>query len=107
MNQNLLAGIPSNLPYELTQVIVRTSDVRIERIVSRGHASPEGFWYDQESNEMVVLISGKAALSFEGRDGVVVLEPGDFVNIKAHIRHRVEWTASGTDTVWLAVHYRT
>ena len=33
---------------------------KIERIVSRGHASPEDFWYDQEENEWVMVVKGTA-----------------------------------------------
>ena len=33
------------------------------------------------------------------------MKPGDFVNIPAHKRHRVEWTTPDEPTVWLAVHY--
>jgi cupin 2 domain-containing protein len=36
----------------------------------------------------------------------MVLEPGDWTDIKAHVRHRVEWTAPDEDTVWLAVCYQ-
>ena len=38
--------------------ILRTETFRIERIVSRGQASPPGFWYDQETDEWVLLVSG-------------------------------------------------
>ncbi len=44
----LLEGIPSELPEEIFDTICSAGRVKIERIVSRGHASPEGFWYDQE-----------------------------------------------------------
>ena len=77
--------------------------IRIERIVSLGHASPEGFWYDQEEGEWVLLLKGAARLRFEGGEPIE-LQPGSFVNIPAHRRHRVEWTDPGGPTVWLAVH---
>jgi hypothetical protein len=48
---NLFAEIPADLPEELFQTLLSTPDFRIERIVSHGHASPEGFWYDQEAHE--------------------------------------------------------
>jgi cupin 2 domain-containing protein len=77
--------------------------VRIERIVSCGHASPEGFWYDQTQHEWIVVLKGAAKLRFE--DGMVDLRPGDFVNIPSHKRHRVEWTTPDETTIWLAVYY--
>jgi cupin 2 domain-containing protein len=101
---NLFDEIPSDLPTELVQVLVTTPDFRIERIVSRGHASPEGFWYDQERPEWVLVLQGAAQLRFEGEEPLDML-PGDFVNIPAHKRHRVEWTDPNQPTIWLAVHY--
>src|SRR5215467_5545736 len=101
---NVLAEIPENLSDELIQTLLNTSSVRIERIVSLGHASPEGFWYDQEDGEWVLLLKGRARLRFEGEEPIE-LRPGSFANIPAHRRHRVEWTDPDRPTVWLAVHY--
>ena len=101
---NLFAEIPAELPEELTQTLLGTPSLRIERIVSWGHASPEGFWYDQETHEWVLLLTGAARLRFEGGQPIDLV-PGAFVHIPAHQRHRVEWTAPDEPTVWLAVHY--
>ena len=79
--------------------------MRIEKIISDSHASPESFWYDQDENEWVLLLKGSAALRFEEKEGLVLLEPGDWVDIPAHVRHRVEWTDPKQKTVWLAVFY--
>ena len=102
---SLFEGIPSELPEELFDTISSTDDVNIERIVSRGHASPEGFWYDQENNEFVLVVKGSAGLKLENEDDIVVLKAGDYFNIEAHVKHRVEWTDSTCETIWLAVHY--
>jgi cupin 2 domain-containing protein len=102
---NILADIPEHLPEELFQTLLATDTLRIERIVSRGHCSPDGFWYDQDRQEWVLLIQGAARLRFEGEDQVVEMTPGSFINIPAHKRHRVEWTEPAVPTVWLAVHY--
>jgi cupin 2 domain-containing protein len=99
---NLFADLPAHLPDELISTLLETADVRIERIVSHSHASPEGFWYDQDENEWVVVLKGAARLRFE--DGTVEMRPGDFVNIPAHKKHRVEWTTPDEPTIWLAVH---
>ena len=102
---NIFAGIPEHLPQEMSGVLARQENVSIERIVSRGHCSPEGFWYDQDSTEWVLVLSGKAALLFEGENQARILNSGDYILIPAHTRHRVAWTAENEDTVWLAVHY--
>jgi cupin 2 domain-containing protein len=101
---NLLADIPADLPAELIQPLLSTPGIRIERIISLGHASPEGFWYDQETHEWVLLVKGVARLMFEGEEPID-LRPGSFVNIPARRRHRVEWTDPDQPTVWLAIHY--
>ena len=102
---NLFQDIPENLPEELMEVLVEDSNVRIERIVSRGHQTPEGEWYDQEWDEWVVLLSGQARLVIEGRDELLEMKVGDHILLPAHLRHRVEWTAPDQDSVWLAVHF--
>ena len=106
MKKNIYSDIPNDLPEELIEVISESEGVRIERIVSRGHRSPEGFWYDQDENEFVLLVSGEAELLFEEDNESVRLEEGDYLVIPAHRRHRVAWTAPDRETVWLAVHYK-
>jgi len=102
--KNLFAGLPSHLPDELFTTLLEAANVRIERIVSHGHASPDGFWYDQDQHEWVVVLKGAARLLFEG-ELPVEMKPGDFINILAHKRHRVEWTTPDEPTIWLAVNY--
>ena len=102
---NLLSNLPADLPEELVETLARSAHVCIERIVSRGHASPPGFWYDQEQNEFVVLVSGRARLAFTDGTPAIDLAPGDWLDIPAHKKHRVEWTDPVEETVWLAVFY--
>lgn len=102
---NLFAGLPADLPEELFTTLLDGPGARVERIVSHGHASPAEFWYDQDRHEWVVVLTGAARLAFEDR--VVNLRPGDFLNIPARQKYRVEWTAPDEPTVWLAVHYTT
>ena len=99
-------GIPIELPEELFDTLCATDDVKIERIVSKGHVSPKGFWYDQEWNEFVLVVQGSAGLKVEDQEDIVVLKAGDYWNIGAHVKHRVEWTDPSCETIWLAVHYR-
>lgn len=102
---NLLANLPSDLAQETLEVLAEAQDIRIERIVSRGHASPDDFWFDQPLTEFVVLLTGEAHVQFEGEPAPRELKPGDYLIIPARIRHRVAWTTLETPSVWLAVHY--
>jgi cupin 2 domain-containing protein len=102
---NLFADLPSELPEEFVTVVAENEHVRIERIVSTGHNSPEDFRYDQDEHEWVVVLKGEAKLLFED-GGAVQMKPGDHVLIPAHKTHRVEWTTPEEPTVWLAVFYR-
>ena len=102
---NLFADFPADLREELFEVLARAPGVRLERIVSLGHATPAGQWYDQDTNEWVVLLRGAAAVRFEDEPEPRVLNPGDWLDIPAHRRHRVEWTAPDDPTIWLALHY--
>ena len=102
---NLLAYLPTSMPDELIQTLVQTSTIRIERIVSLGHISSEGFWYDQDENERVLLLAGAARLRMEGEEPIE-MTAGAYINIPAHRRHRVEWTRPDQPTVWLAIYYR-
>jgi len=100
---NLFAGLPATADEELFNDLLKRPGVRIERIVSTGQASPPGYWYDQDWDEWVVLLTGSAGLVIEG-DAEIVLNPGDYVFLPAHRRHRVAWTDANRPTVWLAVH---
>lgn len=99
---SLWSNIPENLPDELCQTLLEKPTVRIERIVSRGHASPEGFWYQQDKDEWVLLVKGSAGLAFADGE-VLTMRAGDYLLIPAHCRHRVTWTQPDSDCVWLAI----
>lgn len=101
---NLFAEAPLELPAELTEILAQSAHVRIERIVSTGHTSPPGFWYDQPEHEWVVVLRGAAKLEFA--DQTLDLGVGDYVLIPAHQRHRVAWTTADEPTIWLAVFFR-
>ena len=101
--ENLFHDIPATLPDELFTELASGGSTRILRIVSTGHTTPEGEWYDQEDTEWVVVLKGRARLSFaDGRDDLE-MEPGDHVLLPAHCRHRVTYTQAAPPTVWLAV----
>lgn len=102
---NLFANLPAEpLDDEMFDPLTETGNVRIERIISTGHVTPEGQWYDQSQDEWVMLLKGEAHLLVEGEAKARRLAPGDWVYLPAHCRHRVTWTSSETPAVWLAVH---
>jgi cupin 2 domain-containing protein len=105
MIRNLFEDLPDRTEQETLTDLLKRPGVRIERIVSTGQASPPGFWYDQAHGEWVAVLAGEARLRFEDERAARTLRAGDFVDIAAHRRHRVEWTHAGEPTVWLAVHY--
>ncbi|MDD2365110.1 MAG: cupin domain-containing protein [Desulfuromonadaceae bacterium] len=103
--KNLFDEIPTELKEELFQTVAKSSSVTIERIVSGGHITPQGQWYDQEWDEWVLLISGSATLRFEKEENLHHLKPGDHIMIPAGCRHRVEQTDNSRKTIWLAVNF--
>jgi cupin 2 domain-containing protein len=102
--RNIFSAIPENLEEEIFEDLLRGKKVRIERIVSKGHSSPPTGWYDQPENEWVMVLRGAGLLSFDNGDEVLLGE-GDYIDIPAHSRHRVEWTAPNEPTIWIAVFY--
>ncbi|HQR58562.1 MAG TPA: cupin [Azonexus sp.] len=106
MIANLFADLPrSTASDEQISELLSRRGLRIERIVSTGQCSPPGFWYEQPGGEWVLLIRGAARLRFADEAEARPLRPGDFVDIAAHRRHRVDWTDPDQPTIWLAIHY--
>ena len=100
---NLYASIPRNLDSEVFELILNNENIKIERIISKGHKSPESGWYDQIYNEWVVVIKGQAILVFEDRQ--LAMDTGSYINIPAHTKHKVSCSLSDEETIWLAIHY--
>jgi len=88
---------------ELFQILCQSKNIKIERIISSGQYSPANYWYEQNQNEFVMLIKGQAELEFENK--IVTLNPGDYVDIPARVRHRVKSTDKSDFTIWLVVFY--
>ena len=100
---NIYKKIPKQLDDEIFEQLAENENVRIERIISKGHQSPTSGWYDQEQNEWVIVLRGEAVLSF--KDGSsITLKMGDYIYINAHKKHKVSWTDPNIETIWLAVH---
>ena len=104
MSKNIFQNIPKPSINEFFEELVSKDGVKIERIVSYGHTTTEFDWYDQESDEWVILLKGEAVVSFEDESDVR-LKAGDFINIAAHKKHRVSWTRPNEESIWLVVHY--
>jgi len=102
---NLFRSVPETLPQELFETLAQGRNVRIERIVSQGHSSPPGFWYEQSEAEWVVVLQGAARLRLERESSDRSLLPGDYLLLESGCRHRVEWTSLDPPTIWLAVFF--
>ncbi len=103
--KNLFEDIPEKMPEEIFETLVEAKSFRLERIISDGQLTPEDEWYDEDENEWVILLKGRAALLLEGDKAPVILKPGDYLNLPAHRKHKVLWTDADEKTIWLAVHY--
>lgn len=90
---------------EVIETLAVGNSFQLKRIVSSGQTTPEGEWYDQPQDEWVVLLSGSARILFQGLGQTVELQLGDFVNIRAHQKHRVVYTDLTEKTVWLALYF--
>lgn len=102
---NLFQPLSGKSESEVSSILAEGNRFRLKRIVSTGQATPAGEWYDEPTTEWVVMLSGAATLRFEVDDREVRLQPGDYLEIQPHCRHRVEWTTPDEETVWLAVYY--
>lgn len=97
---NFFAPLTKAVDRELVETLVDDPTVRI---VSTGQVTPEGYWYDQTEHEFVLLLCGAAVLHFEADKRRITLAAGDWVEIPAHVRHRVDWIDPDAPTVWLAM----
>lgn len=101
---NIFSHLPEVLVTEAFETLFQNRALRIERIVSKGHVTPDDAWYDQDWDEWVLLIKGKATLLFENSLKPMELDAGDYVFIAAHRKHRVTWTDPQQQSIWLAIH---
>lgn len=107
MNQkNIFTDLPALEQGEIFETLLKNKIITIERIISAGKISQETDWYDQENDEWVMVLKGQAGLSFEHQP-TVYLSEGDYINIPAHLKHKVSWIDPSVKTIWLAIHYST
>ena len=103
--KNIFNEIPRDLPQELFTKIISKKNFKIERIISKEHKTPNGKWYDQNKNEWVLILDGNAELTFIENNSLkkLKIKKGDYINIPAHLKHRVDKTSK--KTIWLIVFY--
>jgi len=101
---NIFTGVKLDKSGEQFLELVRSRNMRIERIISSGQVTPEGQWYDQDWTEWVLLLQGKAQIQFETEEAPRVLHPGDWLEIRPRERHRVVYTDDDQPAIWVAVH---
>ena len=107
MIENIFQNIKIDKENEQFFDLIKSENVRIEKVVSNGQISEKDFWYDQDENEFVIVLKGEAILEIQIEDKIneIFLKQGDFINISAHQKHRVNYTSTDEPTVWLAVFY--
>lgn len=102
---NMFENIPTDLTHEHFLDLLNTPNVRIERILSKGHSSPELGWYDQEQDEWVLVLQGEGSLVFADAQAVT-MNVGDFLHIPAHTLHKVNHPKPDVLTLWLAIFFQ-
>jgi len=100
--RNIFANIPKRVAKEKVNLLLRRRGINISRIVSHGQVTG---WLKQDTDEWVILLSGKARIEIEGRKREISLRDGDYLFIPAGCRHRVTWTDPKRDSVWVAVDF--
>ena len=101
---NIFDSIPQNITDEIFELIIDQNNVKIERIISKGHTSPKSGWHEQAENEWVILLRGEAKIEFVDNKEIC-LKVGSHLNIPANTKHKVSWTIPDSETIWLTVHY--
>jgi len=101
---NIFEDIPERLQEELFEDIIVSQNIKIQRIVSDGHTTKKGSWYESSQNEWVIIIQGNATITFEDENDTI-LNVGEYINIPMFKKHRVSSTSKDEKTIWLAIHY--
>ena len=97
--------LPNPWEPEIFDVILKSENIKIQRIISNGNTGPKDGWYDQDFDELVFLMKGQAVLEFEDRPLIRLFE-GDYLFIPAHVLHRVKQTSTIPHCVWLAIYFK-
>lgn len=100
---NLFDSLVTESDNEIFDMIVKTNNIKLERISSFGNTTSPGEWYDQDDDEWVFLVKGNANILFKKDNELVKMEAGDHILIPKRIKHRVEYTSQ--DALWLTLHH--
>lgn len=103
-NNNIFAALPQGIKEEVFETLLNSEAVKIERIVSPPAMQPHTEWFDQSTDEWVVLLEGSASILFEKDRRKIKLEKGDYCFIPAGIKHKVIETKAKQQSIWLAIH---
>jgi len=103
---NLFSQLPEAKNKEVFTILNKGRNFRIERIVSKGQATPKDTWCCEKTAEWVMVLRGKASLLFKGYKKEFILKAGDYVFIPPNTHHRVDWTHPNKKTLWLAVYLK-
>jgi cupin 2 domain-containing protein len=88
---------------EIFQNILSGKRIKLERIISSGQTTPDGIWLSEKTDEWVILLKGRAGISFHSGEKIK-LEEGDYILIKSGTKHRVSYTSKNPECIWLAIH---
>ena len=100
MSKNLYDFSDKQIGKEYIETLFEKQNIRIEKILSDGEISPEGFWYDQFEDEIVFLLKGSAVIEYQNGTSIELKE-GDYLELPARKKHRVAKTSK--NCVWLTV----
>jgi cupin 2 domain-containing protein len=99
-----IAELPTADGNEIFELLCKSENLKIKRIISTGQVTPDGEWYDQQENEWVILLQGTAKLEF--KDGrLEKLIAGDYLYLPSGTKHRVSFTSQAPPCIWLAVYF--
>ena len=102
---NLFQNLPRERSKEVFETLFANNNVKIERIISHGEITPTDQWYNQKEDEFILLLSGNATLMYKDNH-TVSLSSGDTLYIPAHQEHRVSYTDTNIETIWLAIFFK-
>ncbi|MFZ4398615.1 MAG: cupin domain-containing protein [Bacteroidales bacterium] len=105
MKNNIFDIIQPFSDKELIDILFKNENIIIERIISFGNPSPDGFWYNQPNNEWVILLTGEAEIEYKNGDKIY-LKAGDYLLIPSNQEHRVSYTSKSPNCTWLCFYFK-
>lgn len=104
INKKNIYNQPDNIKgEEIFEILQKGEGTIIEKISTIKQYSEPGQWYDQELDEWVLLLKGKAVIEIKN-ESLIALDEGDYIFLPAHKIHRIKQTSNNPPCIWLAVH---